>query len=87
MEQLDEEKMDFYNQHLEEVERMNELELDPHTINYQECLLDSFKTIEDPFGTEIESLNYERTQSLDALSASLIKNIVFKGDDLSKGSS
>jgi len=37
------------NQYLEEIEKIPELVLEAGTVNYKECLLESFKAIEDPF--------------------------------------
>ena len=77
---MDEEKLDFFNKYMEEVEKMNEhhIELDPFTVNYQDCLLETFKQIEDPFQSEIQDLNYDRTQALDNTSAAVVKHVVFK---------
>ena len=47
------------NQYLAETEKLNELELDPVTINYKEQLIESYKQIEDPFSKEITDLNYD----------------------------
>lgn len=51
---------------------MNEIELDPATVNYKDCLQDSFKNIEDPFEREIRELNYDQNP---ADPSALIKNI------------
>jgi hypothetical protein len=41
------------NRYLAETEKMNEIELDPATINYKEQLLETFKDVEDPFKREL----------------------------------
>jgi hypothetical protein len=38
---------------------LNEIELDPLTINYREQLIEIFKNVEDPFNREILELNYD----------------------------
>ena len=61
------------NHFLAETEKMNELEMDPSTVNYKDCLLESYKQIEDPFDREIKELNYEQNPGEPS---ALIKNIV-----------
>lgn len=46
---LNHEEIDQLNQFLEESETIPELVLEPKTVNYKECLLQSFRAIQDPF--------------------------------------
>jgi hypothetical protein len=48
------------NKFLEESEKIPELVLEPKTVNYKECLLESFKAIQDPFRREIEDVNFDQ---------------------------
>ena len=66
------ETLNNLNAYLAETEKMNEIELDPATVNYKDCLQDSFKNIEDPFEREIRELNYDQNP---ADPSALIKNI------------
>jgi hypothetical protein len=58
--QLNDEEITALNNYLEEKERKVELQLDPATINYRDCLLDSYRGVEDPYQTEIAELNYNQ---------------------------
>ena len=66
------------NQFLEHTEKLNEIELDPSTINYKESLIESFREIEDPFEREIEEINYNQNPGDPS---ALIKSIVIKERD------
>lgn len=55
--------MDTLNNFLAETEKMAELELDAQTVNYKDRLIESYRTVEDPFGREIEDINYEMNPS------------------------
>lgn len=52
--------MDTLNAFLEESEKVREFILDARTVNYKECLLDSFKLVQDPFKIEIEDINFDQ---------------------------
>lgn len=54
---------------------MNEIELDGSTVNYKECILESFKDIEDPFQREVEEMNYDQNPNEPS---TLIKSINIK---------
>lgn len=53
-------EVDTLNKFLEESEKIPELVLEPRTVNYKECLLESFKAIQDPFRREIEDVNFDQ---------------------------
>lgn len=59
-EDLNYDEVDTLNKFLEETEKVPELVLEPHTVNYKECLLESFKAIQDPFRREIEDINFDQ---------------------------
>ena len=74
-ENLNYEEVETLNKYIWEKERIVELHLDPATINYRECLVDTFKGVEDPFSTEIGDLNYDQNPTDPS---QVIRNIVFK---------
>ena len=53
-------EVEALNKFLEESERVNDLQLDARTVNYKECLLETFKAINDPFRREIEDVNFDQ---------------------------
>lgn len=57
---LNHEEIVNLNKFLEESEKVIELVLEPRTVNYKECLLESFKAIQDPFKIEIEDINFDQ---------------------------
>ena len=52
-EALNSEEVEAYNNYITEKEKIVELNLDVASINYKDCLIDSYRGVEDPFGTEI----------------------------------
>ncbi len=50
---LNSEEVDKSNAYIQEKEKIIELKLEAATINYKDCLIDSYRGVEDPFGTEI----------------------------------
>ena len=36
------------------------MQLDARTVNYKECLLETFKAIHDPFRRELEDVNFDQ---------------------------
>lgn len=58
--QLNNEEIDALNHYIYEKERIVELHLEAATVNYRDCLLDSFRGVEDPFETEIADLGYNQ---------------------------
>jgi len=57
--QLNNEEIESLNQYLEESEKLNELVLDPRTVNYKELILESFKAVNDPFENQIVDINFD----------------------------
>ncbi len=55
---LKSEEVDALNNYIEEKERIVELKLDAATVNYNSALIQTYKSVEDPFETEIAELNY-----------------------------
>lgn len=53
---LNSEQVEAYNTYITEKEKIVELKLEAATINYKDCLVDSYRGVEDPFGTEIQDL-------------------------------
>lgn len=58
--QLNNDELEQMNNYLLESEKVQELVLDARTINYKQCLLDSFKQVQDPFKIEIEDINFDQ---------------------------
>ena len=79
---LKHEEVDRYNTYITEKERIVELKLDATTINYKDCLVDSYRGVEDPFGTEIQDLQYAQNP-IDP--SQVIREPIFKKDALSDG--
>ena len=50
--------MDALNKYIWEKERIVELHLEAATVNYRDCLIESYRGAEDPFGSEISDLTY-----------------------------
>jgi hypothetical protein len=48
------------NRYILEKERKVELHLTAATINYRDCLIDSYRGAEDPFESEITDLSYNQ---------------------------
>lgn len=48
------------NEYLEESEKVKELTLSAKSVNYKECLLESYKMIADPFKVEIDDINFDQ---------------------------
>lgn len=48
------------NDYLEESEKVRELNLQAKTVNYKECILESFKMIADPFKVELDDINFDQ---------------------------
>ena len=57
---LNSDEVDKLNQYLEESEKVQEYQIDARTVNYKECLLQSFKQIQDPFKIELEDINFDQ---------------------------
>ena len=57
---------------------MNEIEIDAQTVNYKECLMESYKDIEDPFTQEIQEMSYNQNPGDPS---SLIKEVKLKERD------
>ena len=72
----------FFNTYITEKERIVELKLDATTINYKDCLVDSYRGVEDPFGKEIQDLQYAQNP-IDP--SQVIREPIFKKDALSDG--
>jgi hypothetical protein len=79
---LNHEEVDRYNTYIKEKERIVELYLDATTINYKDCLVDSYRGVEDPFGTEIQDLQYAQNP-IDP--SQVIREPIFKKDAQSDG--
>jgi hypothetical protein len=48
------------NDFLFESEKVQELHLNARTVNYKECILESFKQIQDPYKNEIDDINFDQ---------------------------
>lgn len=57
---LNDEEVIQLNQFLEESEKVQEFKIDARTVNYKECLLESYKQIQDPFKIEIDDINFDQ---------------------------
>lgn len=55
---LNSEEVENLNKYIEEKERIVELKIDAATVNYNNCLIQTYKGVEDPFETEIVELSY-----------------------------
>ena len=58
--QLNTRNVDDLNKYLVESDKTIELNLDVHTINYKDNILETFKLIEDPFEREIKEMNFDQ---------------------------
>ena len=59
IDQLNTKELDEQNKYIEEAEKVKELHIDVHTLNYKDNILDTFKMIEDPFSREIKDFTYD----------------------------
>ena len=57
---LNNDELESLNKFLEESEKINELVLDPHTVNYKELILASFRDVNDPFRNQIVDINFDQ---------------------------
>ena len=62
---LDDELVEKLNTQIKEMNALEEVELDAATVNYKQSILDIYRSIQDPFGTEIisEQFDYEQNPS------------------------
>ena len=56
---LNSEELETLNQYLEESEKVNELVLEPKTVNYKELILENFKQVNDPYQNQIVDINFD----------------------------
>jgi hypothetical protein len=70
--QLDVKEMDLWNNHIEEMDKVNEIKLvsllllnqlqvgefDPAKIKYENVLIQLYRDIEDPFGNQLKSVKF-----------------------------
>ena len=47
--QLDEQEVINLNKYLEESEKVQEYQIEARTVNYKECILESYNKVQDPF--------------------------------------
>jgi hypothetical protein len=80
--QLISEEVDALNKYIWEKERIIELHLEAKTVNYRECLVESYMGVEDPFGSEIAELTYQQNP-VDP--STVQRNVTFKHDDVLDG--
>jgi len=78
--QLRAEDVDALNSYIREKERIIELHLDPATVNYRDCLIESYRGVEDPYESEISELSYAQNP---ADPSQVVRSVVFKHDDTS----
>ena len=57
---LDSDKLEESNVRVEEMDKLDVIELDPVTFKYESGLIDVFRQVEDPHGIELNSVSYER---------------------------
>lgn len=60
VEALDNDEVEQMNKYLEESEKLNELVLEPKTVNYKELILESFKRVNDPYQNQIVDINFDQ---------------------------
>ena len=60
VEVLDNDELQQMNKYLEESEKLNELVLEPKTVNYKELILESFKRVNDPYQNQIVDINFDQ---------------------------
>jgi hypothetical protein len=77
-ENLNNEEVEELNKYIWEKERIVELQLDPATVNYRECLTDTFRGVEDPYSSDITDLNYNQNPTDPS---KVIREIKFKHGD------
>ena len=75
-------ELEKYNAYIVEKERIVELKLDAATISYKDVLIDSYRGAEDPFGTEIQDLQYAQNP-IDP--SQVVREAIYKKDALSDG--
>ena len=83
-EQLNMEEVETLNKYIWEKERIVELHLEPATVQYRDCLLESYRGVEDPYETEIADLSYSQNPADASL---VVRTTVFRNDDSSTGAS
>lgn len=52
--------MESLNHFIVEHEKLIEINLDAATVNYRDLLLENFKEVQDPFGSEIADIQYDQ---------------------------
>ena len=57
---LDGDQLEKSNVRVEEMDKLEVIELDPVTFKYESGLIDVFRQVEDPHGIELNSVSYER---------------------------
>ena len=57
---LDGDKLEESNVRVEEMDKLEVIDLDPVTFKYESGLIDVFRQVEDPHGIELNSVSYER---------------------------
>lgn len=57
---LNQQELQEMNDYLEESEKVRELNLQAKTVNYKECILESYRMIADPFKVELDDINFDQ---------------------------
>ena len=57
---LDEDQLEKCNVRVEEMDKLEVIELDPANFKYEAGLIDVFRQVEDPHGIELNSVSYQR---------------------------
>lgn len=81
---LNNEEVEELNRYIAEKERIVELHLTAQTVNYRDCLVDSYRGVEDPFESEIAELGYNQNP---AEPSQVIREIAFKRNGTETGAS
>jgi hypothetical protein len=81
-EALNHEEVDQYNNYIMEKERIIELKFEAATAQYKESLIESYRGVEDPFGTEIQDLQYAQNPTDPS---QVVREAIYKKDAISDG--
>ena len=76
--QLNHDEVENLNKYIAEKERIVELHLTAQSVNYKDCLVDSYRGVEDPFNTEIADLSYNQNP-VDP--STVQRDVIFKRDE------
>ena len=71
--QLDTDELNDANERIEEMDRVEVIELDQATFKYERGLVDVFRAIEDPFTNELKELSFEANPAEPSAPTSIIK--------------